>query len=46
MDKELEKMLVEFADKRANLVYDVDIDELRQLVIDGANWMHDLTMNE
>jgi cytidylate kinase len=39
MDKELEKKLKEYAEKRANDVYDIDIDELRQLVIDGAKWM-------
>jgi len=39
MDKELEKKLKEYAEKRANEVYDVDIYELRQLVIDGAKWM-------
>ena len=39
MDKELEKKLKEYAEKRANDVYDISIDELRQLVIDGAKWM-------
>jgi len=42
MDKELEKELKEYAEKRANEVYDIDIDELRQLVIDGAKWMLDM----
>jgi len=39
MDKELEKKLKEYAEKRADEVFDIDIDELRQLVIDGAKWM-------
>lgn len=43
MDKELEKKLKEYAEKRANNVYDIDIDELRQLVIDGAKWMLEQT---
>ena len=33
--------LKEYAKKRANDVYEVDIEELQQLVIDGANWMKD-----
>jgi len=33
--------LEEYAEKRANDVYDIDINELKQLVIDGANWMKD-----
>ena len=39
MDKELEKKLKEYAEKRADEVYDIDIHELRQLVIDGAKWI-------
>jgi len=39
MEKELEKKLGEYSEKRANEVDDVDIDELRKLVIDGAKWM-------
>ena len=31
--------LFEYARKRANRVLDVNIEELRQLVIDGANWI-------
>ncbi len=30
--------LKEYAKKRADEVFDIDIDELRQLVIDGAKW--------
>ena len=36
--EELEKQLKDFAVTRANEVYDIDIHELRQLVIDGAKW--------
>jgi hypothetical protein len=39
MDKELEKKLKEYAEKRADEVFDIDINELRQLVIDGAKCM-------
>lgn len=39
MDKELEKKLKEYAEKRADKVFDIDIHELRQLVIDGAKWI-------
>ncbi len=39
MDKELEQKLNEYAEERANDVYDIDIDELKQLVIDGAKWI-------
>lgn len=39
MNEELEKKLKKFAEERADEVYDIDIQELRQLVIDGANWM-------
>ena len=39
MDKELEKKIKEYAEKRADEVFDIDINELRQLVIDGAKWM-------
>ena len=39
MDKDLEQKLKEYAEKRANEVFDIDIDELRNLVIDGAKWM-------
>ena len=39
MDKELEKKLKEYSEKRADEVYDIDIHELRQLVIDGAKWI-------
>lgn len=46
MDKELEKMLDDFANKRADEVEDIVIEELRQLVIDGAKWMYDITMND
>lgn len=46
MDKELEKLLDDFANKRADKVEDIDIEELRQLVIDGAKWMYDITMND
>jgi phage terminase large subunit-like protein len=38
MTKELLNDLEAFAKKRADDVYDVDIHELRQLVIDGAKW--------
>jgi hypothetical protein len=34
----LKKQLEEYAKERADEVYDVDIHELRQLVIDGAKW--------
>jgi hypothetical protein len=33
--------LKEYAKKRADEVFDIDIDELRQLVIDGAKWQAD-----
>ena len=39
MDKELEQKLNEYAEERVNDVYDIDIDELKQLVVDGAKWM-------
>ena len=39
MNKELEKKLNEYAEKRADKVFDIDIYQLRQLVIDGAKWM-------
>ena len=39
MDKELENKLKEYAEKRADEVCDINIDELRQLVIDGAKWI-------
>ena len=39
MDKELQDKLEKYAKKRADEVFDIDIDELRQLVIDGANWL-------
>lgn len=35
MKKELEK----YSEKRADEVYDINIDELRDLVKDGAKWM-------
>ena len=41
MNKELEDKLRLFAIVRADNVFDIDIDELRQLVIDGANWMYE-----
>lgn len=40
MDKILKKWLKEYAKKRADDVDDVDIDELRRLVVDGAKWMY------
>jgi hypothetical protein len=39
MDKELEEKLEKFAKERADQVFDIDIDELRKLVIDGAKWL-------
>ena len=39
MDKVLEQKLNEYAEERANNVYDIDMDELKQLVVDGAKWM-------
>lgn len=39
MNKELEKKLMEYAQERANDVYDIDMDQLKKLVIDGAKWM-------
>ena len=39
MEKELEKILKDYAEKRADEVFDIDIDELRGLVIDGGKKM-------
>lgn len=39
MEKELEIRLKRVCRKRADEVYDINIDELRQLVIDGAKWI-------
>mgnify|MGYP003656066720 CR=1 FL=1 len=39
MDKELQDKLEIYAKERADEVFDIDIDELRQLVIDGAKWL-------
>lgn len=44
--EELELKLIEFAGQRADNVYDIDIEELRQLVIDGANWMKEQMKGE
>ena len=39
MDKELKNKLERFARERANEVYDIDMDQLVNLVIDGGKWM-------
>lgn len=41
MDEQLKNKLTEFARERADNVYDVDINELVRLVVDGAEWMFD-----
>jgi len=46
MDEELEKQLQEYANKRADEVFEIDIVELRQLIIDGAKWMYEQFKNK
>lgn len=45
MEKEVEKILKDYAEKRADDVFDISIDELRELVIDGGKMMHELLTN-
>lgn len=46
MNEELEKKLLQYAEKRAYQVFDIDIEELMQLVIDGAKWMEEQTKTQ
>ena len=39
MTRKVEDLLEQYAEKRADEVFDISIDELRQLVIDGAKWL-------
>ena len=39
MSDQIKKELEEYAKSRANEVYDIDMDELIRLVLDGAKWM-------
>jgi hypothetical protein len=39
MESEIEEQLKAFAKKRADDVFDIDIQTLEQLIIDGAHWM-------